>query len=95
MAFNAAERRVLLAVRGGGPTVVARLEQLGIDRLDLLARQDAVAICTAAAALTGGTCWRNSPQARAAVEGAITAAAGALPGAQSPPALGRGWRTPN
>ncbi|WP_024890951.1 hypothetical protein [Luteimonas huabeiensis] len=74
MAFPADERARLLAVRGVGPTVVARLEQLGFDRLAALARADADDIVRQAAALLGSTCWRNSPQARAAIEGAIRAA---------------------
>ena len=74
MPFAADERAVLLAVKGVGPTVVQRLEQVGIEDLAALARQDAGAVCAAASALVGSTCWRNSPQARAAVAAAIAAA---------------------
>lgn len=73
-AFPAAERNVLLAVKGVGPTVIARLEQMGIASLDELARRDAGAICAEAAAILGSTCWKNSPQARRAIEAAIAAA---------------------
>ena len=74
MPFAADERAVLLAVKGVGPTVVQRLEQVGIEDLAALARQDAGAICAAASALVGSTCWRNSPQARGAIAAAIEAA---------------------
>lgn len=74
MAFSAEERAVLLAVKGVGPTVVQRLEQVGIEDLAALARQDAGAVCAAASALVGSTCWRNSPQARGAIAAAIEAA---------------------
>ncbi|MBA4013049.1 MAG: Pathogenicity locus [Phenylobacterium sp.] len=74
MAFSAEERAVLLAVKGVGPTVVQRLEQVGIEDLAGLAHQDAGAICAAASAMLGSTCWRNSPQARGAIAAAIEAA---------------------
>ncbi|MDO9431799.1 MAG: helix-hairpin-helix domain-containing protein [Pseudomonadota bacterium] len=77
MAFPAHERTILLAVRGVGPTVVQRLEELGVEDLATLAQQDATALCLAASAQLGSTCWRNSPQARAAITGAIDAARGA------------------
>ncbi|QGM96265.1 helix-hairpin-helix domain-containing protein [Methylocystis parvus] len=72
--FSDAERDVLLAVKGVGPKVVERFEQLGICTLRKLARQDARAICEQTASLVGATCWKNSPQARNAVAAAIAAA---------------------
>ena len=83
MAFPAHERTILLAVKGVGPTVVQRLEELGVEDLATLARQDAAALCVAASAQLGSTCWRNSPQARAAITGAIEAARGAVPTSSS------------
>lgn len=78
MPFSADERRVLLGVRGVGPTVLLRLEQIGLDSLALLARRDADAVCAEVAALLGATCWRNAPQARAAIAGAVAAARASL-----------------
>ena len=72
--FSAAERQQLLAVKGVGPTVVARLEEIGIVSLAALAGQSAEDICGRVSLLTGSTCWRNSPQSRAAIEGAIATA---------------------
>lgn len=72
--FNEEERAVLLAVKGVGATVVARLEQLGFHSLQQLARAETGDILTQASAMLGSSCWRNSPQARAAISGAIDAA---------------------
>lgn len=74
MPFSPTERRTLLAVKGVGPTVIARLEQMGIESLAHLARANAADILARGAQLTGSSCWKNSPQARAAVASAIEAA---------------------
>ncbi len=70
-AFPADERAALLGVKGVGPAVVQRLEQMGIASLRQLAAADAGGVVAAAAGLTGSTCWKNSPQARAAIQAAI------------------------
>jgi nucleotidyltransferase/DNA polymerase involved in DNA repair len=86
MPFALTERRILLELKGVGPKVIERLEQLGIDDLDRLARQDAAVLCTAVAGLVGSTCWRNSPLARGAIERAILAAKATLgPPIRHPP----------
>lgn len=77
MPFPLEERQALLKVKGVGETVVARLEQLGIDSLAQLAPADALDIVTQASALVGSSCWKNSPQARAAIQAAIALAKGA------------------
>ena len=74
MPFPPSERKTLLAVKGIGPTVVARLEQLGYESLTFLAKANPLDITTQAAALVGSSCWKNSPQARAAIQAAILAA---------------------
>ena len=71
MAFTDQERLALLAVKGVGPTVVNRLEQMGFASLGQLAEADALEIVTNASALVGSTCWKNSPQARAAIAAAV------------------------
>jgi nucleotidyltransferase/DNA polymerase involved in DNA repair len=80
MPFSKPERETLLKVKGIGPKVIERLEQLGINSLDRLACEDAAALCAAASNLVGSTCWKNSPQARGAIERAITAAVEATEG---------------
>ncbi|AZE51148.1 hypothetical protein C4K04_5501 [Pseudomonas chlororaphis] len=77
MPFPLEERQALLKLKGVGEIVVARLEQLGIDSLAQLARADALDIVTQASALVGSSCWKNSPQARAAIQAAIALAKGA------------------
>lgn len=74
MSFPIEERKVLLAVKGVGPTVIARLESMGFQSMHKLADADAKEILSLGASLTGSSCWKNSPQAKAAVEGAIAAA---------------------
>lgn len=71
MPFPPHERDALLAVKGVGPTVVQRLEQLGFSSLRALAGADVREVVTSAAGLVGSTCWKNSPQARAAIQAAI------------------------
>ena len=79
--FSPEERAVLLAVKGVGPTVVSRFEELGIASLAALSAQDVEELCGRIAVLLGATCWRNSPRARGAVVGAIEAARGHQPAA--------------
>ncbi len=74
MGFPDAERDALLAIKGVGPTVIRRLEQLGFASLRQLARADTAQVVQSAAGLVGSTCWKNSPQARAAVQAAIAMA---------------------
>ena len=74
MPFPAEERKALLDVKGVGPTIVARLEQMGFESLAQLSHANALDIVTQAAAIVGSTCWKNSPQARAAIQAAIVLA---------------------
>ena len=69
--FPPEQREALLAVRGVGPTVVQRLEQMGIASLRQLAAAEPSEIVASAAGLTASTCWKNSPQARAAIQAAV------------------------
>ncbi|GAB1438364.1 hypothetical protein MASR2M36_11100 [Providencia sp.] len=78
MAFSESEKQVLLAVKGVGPMVISRLEQMGFTSLAQLSGASYDEILISGAALTGSTCWKNSPQAKKAVEGAILAAKQAI-----------------
>lgn len=69
--FPVYERDALLALKGVGSTVVQRLEQMGITSLRQLAAAEASEVVVTAAGLTGSTCWKNSPQARAAIQSAV------------------------
>jgi predicted RecB family nuclease len=74
MPFTTAERASLLKVKGVGPTVVKRLEEMGISSLDQLSKANTTDIVSQAAAMLGASCWKNSPQARAAIDAAIACA---------------------
>jgi hypothetical protein len=74
MTFTEHERQILLATKGVGPKVIERLEELGVGGFACLAQADAAVVCAGAAASVGSTCWKNSPQARKAVQAAIDAA---------------------
>lgn len=71
MPFSPEERKALLAVKGVGPTVIGRLEQMGIESLAQLSRANTLDIVSKASVLVGSTCWKNSPQARGAIQAAI------------------------
>lgn len=77
MAFPEHERARLLAVKGVGPTVIDRLEQIGVDSLEALAKARVDDIVKHVAAMLGASCWKNSPQARAAIGAAIACASAA------------------
>lgn len=71
MPFSLEERTALLALKGVGPTVITRLEQMGIESMDVLGKADVSDILAQASAALGSTCWKNSPQARAAITAAV------------------------
>jgi len=75
MPFSTEARTLLAGAKGVGPTVIARLEQLGYGTLAQLAEADVADITAQVASMLGTTCWRNSPQARAAIAAAIEVAA--------------------
>lgn len=74
MSFSAEERALLLQVPWVGPSVVTRLEEMGFQNLSDLATANVNDVLQEGAELTGSSCWANSPQARRAISGAITAA---------------------
>ena len=74
MAFSAAEKAALLDVKGVGPTVVKRFEEIGISSFAELARYSPTEIAERVAAMLRTTCWKNSPQALSAVSAAIARA---------------------
>ncbi|MBV4483415.1 helix-hairpin-helix domain-containing protein [Pseudomonas khavaziana] len=71
MPFSLEERTALLALKGVGPTVIARLEQMGIDSMEVLGKSQVADILAQACAALRSTCWKNSPQARAAIAAAV------------------------
>lgn len=71
MAFTETEKAALLTVKGVGEKVIMRLEKMGIDSLDKLALANPQDITEQAASLVGSSCWKNSPQAKAAITMAV------------------------
>ena len=78
MAFTETEKAALLTVKGVGEKVIMRLEQMGIDSLDKLALANPQDITEQAASLVGSSCWKNIPQAKAAVTMAVDFARGKI-----------------
>ncbi|HHE3467975.1 TPA: recombinase RecA [Pasteurella multocida] len=71
MPFTLSQQQSLLAQKGIGTTILKRLQEMGLDDVKLLAKTDPTFILERGAELTGSTCWRNSPQARKAIETAV------------------------
>ena len=69
--FSQEETQSLLAEKGIGKTVLQRLQQMGLDDVAKLAAADVDDMLQQGAALTGSTCWKNSPQACAAMQAAV------------------------
>ncbi|WP_367415588.1 helix-hairpin-helix domain-containing protein [Snodgrassella alvi] len=78
MAFTETEKAALLTVKGVGEKVIMRLEQMGIDSLDKLSLANPQDITEQAASLVGSSCWKNSPQAKAAITMAVDFARGKI-----------------
>ncbi|WP_323815619.1 helix-hairpin-helix domain-containing protein [Cellvibrio sp. NN19] len=74
MAFNEHEKAALLELKGVGPTVIKRFEEIGINSFSELATYDATEIAEMVASMLRSSCWKNSPQARSAVTSAINRA---------------------
>jgi hypothetical protein len=74
MPFSETERDTLLAVKGIGPIVVKRLEEMGFASLEQLSKAEMLDVVAHGATMMGTSCWKNSPQSRAAISGAIEAA---------------------
>jgi predicted flap endonuclease-1-like 5' DNA nuclease len=71
MGFSKKEKEALLALKGVGPTVIKRFEEIGICSFYELKRQNADDIAEMVADMLRTSCWKNSPQAKAAITAAI------------------------
>lgn len=74
MGFPAVEKEKLLALKGVGETVIARLEQIGFSSLSQLVEADSAFVTKQVSQMMGSTCWHNSPQARNAIKAIIALA---------------------
>ena len=71
MPFTPEQEKSLLAEKGIGKTIIQRLAQMGLDDVEALANADIDEVLALGAMLTGSSCWKNSPQSRAAIATAI------------------------
>ena len=71
MGFSENEKVELLKLKGVGLTVIRRFEDIGIDSFEELSRFNAVGIADGVASMLHSTCWKNSPQAKSAINAAI------------------------
>lgn len=71
MAFSESEKHALLELKGVGPAVVKRFEEIGIDLFSELAHYEPKERAEIVASMLMTTCKENSPQALSAVESAI------------------------
>lgn len=71
MVFSESERALLVKVKGVGDKVIDRLEQIGIHSLAKLAEENPQDITQQIAGLVGSSCWKNSPQAKRAINSAV------------------------
>ncbi len=71
MNFVKKEKKALLEVKGVGPVVIHRFEEIGIHSLQELSEYEADDIVEIVADMLGTTCWKNSPQSKKAINAAI------------------------
>lgn len=67
MAFSESERQQLLELKFVGSKIVDRLEQMRLDSFDKLREVTSEEILNQGVLLTGSICWKNSPQAKTAI----------------------------
>lgn len=71
MPFSEKEKTALLEVKGVGSTVIKRFEEIGIEFFEELKKYQSSEIAELVASMLRTTCWKNSPQAKAAINAAI------------------------
>lgn len=71
MTFKQNEKDQLLSLKGVGPSVIRRLEEIGISSFSELRQYKTEEITERVASMLKTTCWKNSPQAKSAISAAI------------------------
>lgn len=74
MGFSMYEKREMLRLKGVGPMIVARLEQIGYSSLAQLAREDATHISNRIEQKLGLEGWHHSPRASYSIQAIINLA---------------------
>jgi nucleotidyltransferase/DNA polymerase involved in DNA repair len=72
--FTEQERAALLELKGVGPTVIKRFEEIGIESFAQLEKYQCDEIAERVASMLRTSCWKNSPQAKSAISAAIARA---------------------
>jgi len=73
MAFSESEKNSLLSVKGVGPTVIKRFEEVGLDSFEKLSAHNATEVVNLVSSMLHSRCWKNT-KAVEAVEAAINKA---------------------
>ena len=71
MSFVLEERQALLELKGVGPVVIQRFEEIGISSFEELSQYTAADIADRVADMLGSSCWKNSTQSKGAIQAAI------------------------
>ena len=71
MGFSKEAKEALLTVKGIGPTIVNRFEEIGISSFQELEKYHADDIAEMVGSMLNTTCWKNSRQAKRAISAAI------------------------
>ena len=68
MAFSETDRRQLLELKFVGTKIIERLEEMQLDSFDKLRNASLDEILNKGALLTGSSFWKNSHQAKTAIQ---------------------------
>tara|TARA_B100000405_G_scaffold297399_1_gene253232 strand:+ start:2491 stop:2733 length:243 start_codon:yes stop_codon:yes gene_type:complete len=71
MHFTPEEKEALLEVKGVGPVVIKRFEEIGIYSFAALSKYHADDIADMVASMLQTSCWKNSPQSKKAINSTI------------------------
>ncbi|MBI0059620.1 MULTISPECIES: hypothetical protein [Gilliamella] len=68
MAFSELEKEQLLQLKYVGDKIIERLQQMELDSFEKLRNSNLDEILNKGALLTGSSCWKNSHQAKTAIQ---------------------------
>ncbi|OCF99828.1 hypothetical protein A9G08_07110 [Gilliamella sp. wkB195] len=68
MAFSEQEKKHLLELKYVGDKIIERLQQMGFDSFEKLRNTTLDEILNKGALLTRSSCWKNSHQAKTAIQ---------------------------
>lgn len=74
MAFSEQEKKYLLELKYVGDKIIERLQQIGFDSFEKLRNTTLDEILNKGALLTGSSCWKNSHQAKTAIQNILALA---------------------